>query len=295
MAVRALLQGVSMPSKHFVPIGVLMAACGGSEDPLAVDANITQWANSSSAMGAYEAGRESIAIFHGEGGFPDPACPVVIADADGASITGDCVDSDGESWVGSATVTLTGTTVRLELDGFGSDNVFRPPTDGFVELVEVGVDEHTFDVDVTSRGGIVTTILYEGSVIGGYDGPTTWNGSGTVRKNGDFFDGGTITVETVDQVRDNDQCPGEGFSGTTTMSSLEHEVVITYDGDTDCDPDHSARWSRDGVDQGVIAGITCSSGGASGFGMLLIGLGFVMRRRRRGALMTRGCRPCPAR
>jgi MYXO-CTERM domain-containing protein len=259
---------------------IALAACGGGGDPLEDAADIPTWANASSALGAFETVREPVAVFHGHLAYPDPACPTTLADVVSSTITGGCTDSEGRAWTGTAIVTLDGPTLTVELDGFGHDAFGSAPSSGFVTIEEVGPEEHAFDVDVTSIGGVTTTIVYRGSVVGGFTGPTTWNGSGSVRKSGDFFNSGAISAETIDQVRDDDACPGENLSGTTTMTSAEHVVVITYDGATDCDPDHSARWSRDGEDQGVIANITCSTGGASGFGALVLVVGLLVRRRR---------------
>jgi len=75
-------------------------------------------------------------------------------------------------------------------------------------------------------------------------------------------------------------CAGQGASGTTKLTSNGHEVVIAYDGATDCDADAAAHWSRDGEDMGVIKGISCSTGGGAGFGLIGVALAFVLRRRR---------------
>jgi MYXO-CTERM domain-containing protein len=265
-------------SVKFIPL-LLLVGCG--DDPLAVDKNISRWANSGSSLGAFALVREPVAFAGGAGDYPDPACPVRAKDDTTATLLGDCTDSDGRAWTGSATVTRDGATLQVDLDEFGNDALGGAlRASGVVTIEELGPDEHAFEVDVTTRGGITTTVLYSGHVAGGYTGPTTWNGEGTVRMDGDFFDGGAITVKTVDQVRDDDRCAGEGLSGTTTMTSTEHEVVITYDGETNCDPDHSARWSRDGKDQGVIAGITCSTGGPAGLGLVMVVLGGLIVRRR---------------
>jgi MYXO-CTERM domain-containing protein len=266
---------------------VVVVGCGGGgADPLEDADAIPQWANSSSAIGAFEPVREPVAFFDGAFDFPDPTCPMTTNDGTVATVVGGCTDSEGRTWTGSATVTLDGLAgyaLTVELEDYGNDGFGAPlAASGVVTVEEVAPDVHAFEVDVTTRGGITTTIVYSGDASGTYTGPTIWNGEGTIRKSGDFFAAGSIDAETIEQVRDNDACAGEGFSGTTRMTSTEHVVVLTYDGETDCDTEHSAQWSLDGQDQGIIANITCSAGGAGGFGLVIVALcGVVVRRRRR--------------
>jgi hypothetical protein len=99
---------------------------------------------------------------------------------------------------------------------------------------------------------------------------SNWSGSGTITRDGDFFSGGTIVAHTESQLRDNDICPGEGVSGTTTMKSDRHVVAISYDGAVACDDAHSARWSLDGTDQGLVSGVTCSAGGPGGAALIVV-------------------------
>jgi hypothetical protein len=46
--------------------------------------------------------------------------------------------------------------------------------------------------------------------------------------------------------------------------------VITYDGASDCDENHTARWSRDGIDMGAIEGVTCAAGRGSAGGAIVM-------------------------
>src|SRR5262249_22069468 len=243
--------------------------------------NIAGWANASSAIGAFEWVREPVAFADGKFDYGDPACPVTAVAGATTTITGGCTDRDGHRWSGTATVEHDRLRT-VTLDAFGNDAFGGLLlSTGTVTITEQAADRHAFEVNMVGRGGITTTTTYSGTVVGTYDTATTWNGSGTITRTGDFYAGGTIDAVTADQVRDNAACAGEGFSGTTTMISDEHVVVITYDGDTACDSDHSARWSRDGKDQGIVSGVTCNAGG-SGTGWIAAALvALVLRRRRR--------------
>lgn len=269
-------------SRSVLALGLLAACSGG--DPLEDDDVIAGWANASSAMGAYEVAREPVAFADGKHQYDDPACPLTSNDGTMATVSGGCTDSKGRVWTGTATVVRGGGGAKMvTFEEFGNDGFGgASKTSGTVAVAELAADRHTFEVDTVMRGGITTDVRYSGSVVGTYDtAATTWNGSGTISRDGDFYKGGTVEAVTVDQVRD-DACPGEGFSGTTTVTSDEHVVVITYDGATACDPDHSARWSRDGKDRGLVTGVTCNSaGGSSGAAIVLAAIALIGRRRHR--------------
>jgi hypothetical protein len=273
------------------PLGLIaiVAACGGG-DPLADEKDIAGWANSSSAMGAYEWVREPVAFADGEFTYEDAQCPTASDTGTTATVTGNCTDAKGRAWTGTASVDHGSSTRTVTLTDFGNDAFGGSvKATGTVTITEEAPDRHSFAIDLVGGGGITTTTKYNGTVVGTYDTPTTWNGSGSITRDGDFFNGGTVTATTVDQVRDNTRCPGEGFSGTTTITSDEHVAVITYDGSTACDPDHSARWTLDGEDQGTLAGVTCSAGG-SGTGWVALALAALLLTSRRS---SRGS--CPSR
>lgn len=261
---------------------VVLAAC--KADPLAKDKNVAGWANAASAFGVFSGVYDPIAFATGDSTFTDTACPATADDGTTAVITGGCRDSDGVQWEGTATVVRGAAgTLTVTLDGYGNDafvGIVRKT--GTVVVHELAPDRHSFDVDVTSDGGLTEVVEYSGTVAGDPAAATTWNGSGTISRDGDFFDGGTVEAITVDQLRDNSICAGEGISGRTTMTSDDHVVVIDYDGATDCDDHDAAHWSRDGEDQGTIEGVTCGAGsGAGGPGAVaLIGLATWLARRR---------------
>jgi hypothetical protein len=252
-------------SRSACAFAVLLCACQG--DPLESADDVAGWANTASALAVYTHGYEPLAFADGEISFDDPTCPATTDDGMTVTIAGDgCESSEGEFWFGSATVVRTPGRWILTLDtyGKGQDAAGSSRTTGIFDVIELDVDRYSFDVDLYQNGGIDTDIVYSGTVEGTYDGPTVWNGEGSVRREGVTIDSGTVEAVTVDQLRDNDICPGEGVSGTTTLVSDEHTVVITYDGATDCDDDSAARWSLDGADQGLVTGVVCAIGAPSG-------------------------------
>jgi len=241
---------------------VVMVGCG--KDPLADDEMIGGWANAASALGVFTHAYEPLAFADGEVVFADATCPTTSDDGTVATIDGgDCIDSEGDQFFGGATVERTangGRLLTLTRYGHARDGGPVGLETGTVTIAELGADLHSFDVDLFVSGGLDTDIVYAGTVEGGYDGATIWNGEGTVERSGGAIHDGSVHAPTVDQLRDNDICAGEGISGTTTLVSDEHTVVITYDGAEDCDDDTSARWSRDGEDQGLLPGVSCAIG-----------------------------------
>ncbi|HTL33401.1 MAG TPA: hypothetical protein VL326_09760 [Kofleriaceae bacterium] len=249
-------------------------------DPLSEDKHVAGWANSSSALGVFSIGYEPLGFADGEFHFDDPACPVTSDDGTTVTIHGGCKDSKGTTWAGTATLVRDGSARHITFDSYGNDALLgMEKTTGRFDVTESGTG-HAFDVDLRRSGGIETTIRYTGTVVGDYQGRTVWNGSGHITRDGITINSGSVDAVTVDAVRDDAVCAGQGASGTTKMTSNEHEVVIAYDGATDCDPDAAARWMRDGEDMGMIKGISCSTGSPTGFGLIGVALVFVLRRRR---------------
>lgn len=270
-----------------IPAAALLAlGCGGGGDPLENDDDVAGWANASSALGVYTLAHEPLAFANEAFDFNDPDCPTISDDGTTVVITGRCEDSEGRTWAGEVTVLRREGGWSLTLDVFGDDRFGgMARTTGSFEVDEEGEGFHSFEADLDRDGGIETRIVYSGTVEGGYQGPTVWNGSGRVSRDGVVINSGSVDAETVDQLRDNEICPGQGISGTTIMTSDAHTVVISYDGDTDCDEDDAARWSRDGEDQGLVTGVTCAAGGPAGaFAGLLVLLVAAALRRGRGRL-----------
>jgi MYXO-CTERM domain-containing protein len=259
----------------------LLGACIDHPDPLTEDEHVAGWANSASALGVFSIGYEPLGFADGQHQFQDAACPVTADDGTTVTIRGGCADSKGVTWAGTATLVRDGSVRRITFDGYGNDALLgMVRTVGRFDVRAGDNGVHTFDVDVSRTGGIETRIRYTGSVSGSYKGRTVWNGSGRITREGITIHSGTIDAVTVDAVRDDAICAGQGASGTTTMTSEAHEVVITYDGASDCDPDEAARYARDGEDRGTITGITCASGGGYGWGMIFVALALTLRRRK---------------
>jgi len=139
-------------------------------------------------------------------------------------------------------------------------------------------------------------VSYQGRAIIGDvdvdgDGDTdeiTWSGSGTYGS----IRGGKANVRTDAELINDVTCEDEAMSGTTRVSAGGHEIVYTYDGATDCDPESTVTWTFDGVDQGELAGVSCSAGGngAGTAGMIFVALALASRRARRKQARHRGDR-----
>lgn len=232
------------------------------------------------------------------------ACPKTTESETQTILEGGCTDEGGQTWHGKAISNANGITydgfgftgedpcgegetapTELTLDGHATLSSTTGEVVSFsveLELTVVEVDEET-----CAPTGASGAFDYDGTVVspsGNIDTeePSTWNGSGQVALDG--F--GRVDVATVDEVVDDAICESEAISGETTVrSDSGGEVVIAYDGATDCDPESTVTWSLDGASQGEISGVSCSAGGkpASGQTLGLLGLiaGLALARRRR--------------
>jgi len=243
-------------ARRFAWVLVVVPMCVGcgSDDPFepappfSAKSDVKVWANSASAVGVYMHAYEAIAVADGALTFGDPACPTTSDDGTTLTITGGCTDESDREWTGEATVVRDGRERTLTLDGFNGN-------EGTVVVRETGESTNEFFANLVSGG--VTTIDYTGSVEGGYEGRTTWNGSGRVERSGVFPPNGSVDATTADQVLD-EACSGQAYSGTTTLQAGDDTAVITYDGATDCDDDQNARLSVNGKDRGLVSGISCA-------------------------------------
>ncbi len=249
---------------HLALAGAVLGAllgCGSSDftDP----DHVRTWANTASAVAVYVHADQPVAFADKQHTFKDASCPSTTDDGTTVTIGGECLDSTGRQWLGQATVVRSGTGDKdLTLKGYGSfnDPNMKAVTDGTVQLRRLNDTLHTFNVDLVKKGGMTTTIQYNGEVQGGYDAPTTWSGSGSVQRQGLVAPTGTVQATTVKQLLNDDLCVGQAASGQTSIVMDDHTAVITYDGAQDCDKDKAARWRLDGEDMGLITGITCAAG-----------------------------------
>ncbi len=229
--------------------------------------NVRVWANSVSALAVYLLFHEELAVSYDQHTYPDTSCPAVDDDGTTLAISGDCTDAEGKRWVGSVTIERSGDGDReLSYSKFGNSGSADDAItkDGIVSVRRVEDALHEFDVNLVHAGEVTTTVEYEGSVEGGYTGPTVWNGSGTSLREGAVSPVGLVAANTVAQMVDGDVCSGQPASGQTTLSNDEHVVVVTYDGASDCDEAQAARYSVDGRDLGALPGIACTLSGAPG-------------------------------
>jgi hypothetical protein len=269
----------------------LTLACGGSDAPFEsrprteegtfgnVD-DVETWVTSASAVSVYSHAYEVLAVSDGALTFGDAACPHTSDDGTTLTVTGGCTDLGQRPWSGTATVVRHGGDRTVTFEDFQNN-------DGTVERRELDATHWQFDVALTNGG--VTTIDYSGSIEGGYDGPTIWNGSGHVERTGPVSPVGSVEATTVDELLDDAVCSGQPLSGSTTLYAGGDSAVVAYDGATDCDDERKARLVVNGKDRGSVEGIYCTTrragarraGGSSAGVLLLIAFAAGIRRRRR--------------
>ncbi|WP_437535913.1 hypothetical protein WME79_15385 [Sorangium sp. So ce726] len=232
----------------------MLAGCGSDKElgpvpPFQSEEHVQVWATSASALGVYVHAYEPIAVADGHLNFQDPACPMTSDDGTTLTIAGGCTDEGDRQWSGRATVTRDGGERTLTFEDFDGK-------DGTMVVRTTGPSFHEFHADLVIGG--VTTIGYDGTIEGDYTGRTTWNGSGTVRRDGLLAPTGIVEATTVDEVVDDGVCSGQPVSGSTTLQSRGDTAVITYDGATDCDAEQNARFSVNDRDRGMVSGINCA-------------------------------------
>lgn len=276
-----------MRARTLLVLPLLLAGCSNATTDLDDPEDVKAWANSASALAVFIPAYRPIAVADGQETFADPSCPSVADDGTTMVITGGCTDSDHKRWEGSATVVRGASgSYALTLDAFGSasEGDDAATVTGTFAIERTSDGAHTFDADYTQDGLLVLDVDYTGTIVGGYDTATVWNGQGTITRGGFTHASGTATATTVDQRRDNTVCSSESVSGTTTIDIGGRTAVITYDGATDCDESSAALLRVDGEDRGTIDGISCAvSPGGSGSPFLLaplIAAWFLLIRRR---------------
>jgi len=271
--------------------GSAMAGEGGEGDPgtLSNEDDLRVWANAVSALGVFTNIYQLVAVADGEDTFADADCPTTTDDGTTLEIDGDCIDSSANEWIGRATVVRSGGDRTLTYDGFGTrTNTGDDTQTGTAHIVEVDADDHDFDLSLVHDGEVTITFEYEGHVTGDYGTRTVWSGSGDITREGGTGPLGTVHATTANEVVDDTVCQGAPSSGTTVIDNDRAEsVVITYDGNSDCDSDQAAQYSVNGTPRGAITGIACAVSrgfrGDRSLGALLLalGVGLAVRRRRR--------------
>ncbi len=262
-----------------------LGACANSD--LEDAEQVKTWVTTGSAVSVWSNTHDVIAFADGEGPFADPACPATSDDGTTVTIAGGCTDTDGEPWVGTATVVRGAGEDQLDatLDDFGNVRWADQTTSGTVAVRAAAGGGHEFTTDIVIEGGMTTRISYDGTVEGDWDTPeTVWSGEGTVEREGVLAPTGRVHVVTIDEVVNDGVCSGQPVSGRTTVSAAGHFATATYDGQTDCDDEKTVAWTFDGEPQGRISGINCTVGRGGGtapalsLGALVLVL--VARRRR---------------
>lgn len=247
-------------------LALIVLGCGS--DPLAEPEDIRTWATTGSALAVYAHAHEPVGVALGELHFADANCPRVN-DTDGVlGIEGGCRDTNGTHYEGRIEVTrIADRDLDLRFDDWGSFGGpdFATRTNGTFEVRQRGESLHDFSARIEIRGGMTTTIDYDGSVSGGYEGRTVWNGAGTVERDGLVDPTGRVRVETRDQVRDIDVCSNQPLSGQTRIDGGGEVALVSYDGESACDDDQAARLEVDGRARGMLTGVGCAlSHGTSG-------------------------------
>jgi hypothetical protein len=260
-----------------VPVLACASACGLGGTPtarLSTADDIRSW-SSASAPAVYAT---ALGAFNPTSTTHDPACPSVTTSGETQTYTGNCTDSHGVEWKGTAQMVgaVGMRAASVTLNGFGRTSMVQcngssvPNTetaDGTVTTSQSGDTvsftiglSTTFDRPVlgacTTRESGTGTVLYSGTFRSNGSDPTTWNGSGDV---GDSLRGQVHAVTSA-EVIDHASCETEALSGSTTLSAGGHTAVITYDGASDCTMDSTVTWSLDGNPQGVVSGVACSAG-----------------------------------
>ncbi len=215
----------------------------------------------------------------------DGECPAVDESGNSTVVTGGCTDASGKVWTGKASHKTDGAVSRVRLRDFGQG---QARLTGTVELE--ANDRPQFAMNLRMEG----PTLHSGpdapqwmalDVRGARETNGAWSGEGDLAAQGK----GRVRMKAHDIMFDDKGCGHEPVAGRLELWSGEHHVVVDYDGATDCDPTGTARWSRDGVEQGeldVDGGLDCNPMPAKGSpppvsGALLLLLGVGRRRVRR--------------
>lgn len=206
-------------------------------------------------------------------------CPRVDQDGALTVVTANCTDGSGSLRSGRARIVTREGEVRARLRGFGDHDGL---VWGSVRVATEGAPRFALDVRVEANEPMRD--LAPGSTWlaidarGHRDPRGRWTVEGELAAEGR----GRVRMRDTELELDDERCSHEPLTGLTELWAGEHHVEIRYDGATDCDDPGTARWWRNGVDQGELSGIAGGSGcsvatrrsdGLGALGVLLLLLG----------------------
>jgi hypothetical protein len=268
-------------------VALALTAClsgpPSSDDPLDRTEDVQDWARRASALGIFTHGANPLEAVAGLGDFVDPACPVTSDDGTTYTVEGGCTDVAGQEWVGWAQVVRgDGGDLAASYEGFGDITIMPELMNGTIDIDRADDTHASYQIDAVWKSDETSTeVAYSGDLSGDAENWISGTGSGTFVRSGGDSGAGLVEAETDAELIDYAICDSPA-SGSTTLVSPDHTIVITYDGATDCDPDHAARWTVDGEDRGLLSGVTCSiaRGRAAPSPLLLLAIAVLTRPRR---------------
>ena len=222
----------------------------------------------------------------------DPQCPAVTLDEGRTTLQGDCIDSTGVMWVGTATVESVDEDPQISYTDFGvrfpaelCDDM-TPLTESISWNGVLRLMDARYELELELNQAVpdierCELLVEEGRAsyaaeVEFVESREIWSGAGVVGAT----PYGWAMVETIEEVFDEAICNSEPLAGTTTLASDGHEAVLTYDGLTSCDPAGAVPWALDGVEQGTVTLSGCSHGAApQSAGVVLFLLALLYRRR----------------
>ncbi len=209
-------------------------------------------------------------------------CPRIERSGTKLEAFGDCVADDGQLWTGHASLHTRNGVVRARFEEFGDSDVAvtgRIEVDGG-SRPRYAIDAR-FDMSRNDQrpAGQPSWLAIDARGHVADDG--TWQGEGELGAQGL----GRVRVRGRAIALDDEVCSHEPLAGTLELRADGHEVVIRYDGASDCDQPGTALWWLDGAPQGELTGINgglaCSVGsGGRGLGPLALSLLLLLARRR---------------
>ena len=233
----------------------LVVGCAGLFDDTG---DVQTWALAASPSNMYARALGPISIARGWTTLADPSCPTTFWDGQYSyrlNIVGGCSESGGRQWVGSVSVSADYLGANVTFDSFGNFAGTEPRAllSGKIALLYTRRDPHVFKAHFVELGDTAATFHFEGEVEASFDGPSLWNGTGRVERDGPVDPSGQIIIQTIDELIDDSVCPGQPLSGQQKLESEGQVAIIDYDGATDCDAAQTAQLAVDGEARGAIA------------------------------------------